>query len=133
MSFLRRVHNVSEEHPEEIHVDHLYNRDRARALRAPYIRLVLAPRSTNTSHGAGYERSRSRNRLGRAGRDHKMDEITLMKLCGIPSPRKGQPLTAEMLAHVHEIAEIYGMKVADIEKNIRDLMEVAAFDAGTVG
>ena len=39
------------------------------------------------------------------GRDHKMDEIILMKLCGIPSPRKGQPLSAEMLAHVNRIAE----------------------------
>lgn len=131
MSFLRSVHNVSEELPNEIHVDHLYNRDRARALRAPFIRLVLAPRSINTSHGAGYEKSRSRNRLGRADRDHKMDEITLMKLCGIRSPRKRQPLTAEMIAYVHQIAEIYGMKVEDIEKNIGDLMEVAAFDADT--
>jgi hypothetical protein len=132
VSFLRTFHKVAGELPGEFHADHLYNRDRAILLRAPFIRMVLAPGPVNSSHGAGYEKSRSTNGLGSAGRDHKMDEITLMKLCGIPSPRKGQPLTAEMLAHVHRIAEIYGMNVKDIEKIIKNLMDVAAFETGTV-
>jgi hypothetical protein len=126
-TFLREVHKVSEQLPESIHVDHLYNRQRAKILKTPYIRLVLTAQPINTSHGAGYERSRTSSALGRAGRDHKMDEILLMKLCGVPSPRKGQPLTAEMLAHVNRIAELSGMDVKEIARSIKDLMEVAAF------
>jgi hypothetical protein len=91
--------------------------------------MVLAPNSINSSHGAGYEKSRTRSRLGRAGRGHKMDDIILMKLCGMPSPKKGQPLTAEMTAYIHQIAQLYGMKVSEIEQSINDLMAVAAFES----
>jgi len=126
-TFLRVFHKVIEDLPRQIAVDHLYNRDRAKALGTPFIRTVLAQESINSSHGAGYEKSRSRNGLGAFGRDHKMDTITLMKLCGMRSPKKGQPLSAEMRAHIHQVAEIYGMKVTDLEKEINDLMEVAAF------
>jgi hypothetical protein len=128
ITFLRDVHKVKETLPQDLHADHLYNRERAKQLQTPYIRMVLAPKGINTSHGAGYEKSRTRNRLGRVGRDHTMDEITLMKLCGIPSPRKGQPLTSEMMAHVHEVAQLYGMQVSEIQRSIQDLMQVAAFE-----
>lgn len=126
-TFLRSFHDVSEELPKTIAVDHLYNRDRARTLGTPFIRMVLAHESINSSHGAGYEKSRSRNGLGAFGRDHTMDTITLLKLCGMPSPRKGRPLTAEMRSHVLKVAALYGLKVQDLEKEIADLMEVAAF------
>jgi hypothetical protein len=127
-TFLRDVHKVPEDLPKAIHVDHLYNRSRAKQFQTPFIRLVLAAHSINTSHGAGYEASRGRSGLGRPGRDHKMDELTLMKLCGVPSPRKGQPLAAEMRAHVHDVARLYGMNVGDIEGVIKDLMAVASFE-----
>jgi hypothetical protein len=126
-NFLRVFHKVSEELPRQLAVDHLYNRERARALGTPFIRTVLAEQSINSSHGAGYEKSRSQSGLGASGRDHKMDSMILMKLCGMPSPRKGQPLTAEMLACIQQVATIYGMNVKDLEKEINDLMEVAAF------
>jgi hypothetical protein len=126
--FLREVHKVSEELPKELHADHLYNRQRAKQMETPWIRMVLAPQSINSSHGAGYEKARTRSGLGRAGRDHKMDDIILMKLCGVPSPKKGQPLTAEMVAHIHQIAQLYGMKVSEIEESIKSLMKVAAFE-----
>jgi hypothetical protein len=126
-SFLRIFHKVTEELPRQIAVDHLYNRDRAKSLGTPFIRTVLARESINSSHGAGYEKSRSRNGLGAFGRDHKLDTITLMKLCGMRSPRKGQPVSAEMRAHILQVAEIYGMKVKDLEEEIMDLMKVAAF------
>jgi hypothetical protein len=127
VTFLRTKHNAAGNLPPEIHVDHLYNRDRAKQLKTPFIRLVLTAQGINTSHGAGYEKARGRHLLGRAGRDHKMDEITLMKLCGVPSPRKGKPLTAEMTAHVHDVARLYGMTVEDIERSIKELMDVADF------
>ncbi len=130
ITFLHKVHMVLSDLPKEIHVDHLYNRQRAKQLQTPFIRLVLMPQAINTSHGAGYEKLRGRNRMGKAGRDHTMDEITLMKMCGIPSPRKGQRLTAEMVAHIHEVAQLYGMNVKDIEEVVKDLMEVASFEPG---
>jgi len=126
--FLREVHKVHDDLPQQIHVDHLYNRERAKQMQTPFIRLVLVPQAINTSHGAGYEKSRARSGLGRLGREHKMDEVTLMKLCGIPSPKKGQRLTAEMVVHVHQVAGLYGMSVRDIEAGIKDLMDVARFD-----
>jgi len=126
-TFLKQVHKVSEDLPKSIAVDHLYNRDRALSLGTPFIRTVLAHESINSSHGAGYEKSRSRNGLGAIGRDHTMDTITLLKLCGIPSPRKGRPLTAQMRAHVNQIAALYGLKVEEMEQEIADLMDVAAF------
>jgi hypothetical protein len=126
-TFLREFHKLSGEVPKGLDVDHLYNRDRAKSLGTPFIRTVLAEHTINISHGAGYEKSRSRSGLGAFGRDHTMDTITLMKLCGMPSPKKGQPLTAEMLAHVHLVAITYGMKVGDLEREIMDLMDVAAF------
>ena len=127
VTFLREIHHVTEELPNKIHVDHLYNRERAKRLGTPFIRLVLVAQGVNTSHGAGYEKLRTGSGLGRAGREHKMDDVTLMKLCGIPSPRKGQPLTAQMRVHIQEVARRYGMRVEDIEASVRDLMAVATF------
>jgi hypothetical protein len=127
ITFLREIHKVTETLSKELHADHLYNRERAKQLQTPFIRMMLAPQGINTSHGAGYEKARTRSHLGRVGRDHTLDEISLMKACGISSPRKGQPLTADMVAHVQRIAQLYGMKVDDVEGSIRDLMEVAAF------
>jgi hypothetical protein len=130
-TFLREAHKISDDLPKNLHVDHLYNRQRAKQMQTPFIRLVLAPQAINTSHGAGYEKSRSRNGIGRVGRDHTMDLVTLMKVCGVPSPRKGQSLTAEMIAHVHDVARLYGMDVAEVKGAIKDLMDVAAFERGT--
>jgi hypothetical protein len=129
-NYLRQFHNVTEVLPGTLHVDHLYNRERAKRLGAPFIRLVLCPRGINTSHGAGIEKKRTLSGLGKYGREHKMDDIVLMKLCGLPSPRKGQPFTAEMMIHVQAVARLYGMKTDDIEASIRNLIDVANFVPG---
>jgi len=129
--YLQKIHNVTENLPDTVHVDHLYNRDRAKRLKTPFIRLVLCPQGINTSHGAGIEKKRTSAGLGRPGRDHKLDEIILMKLCGLRSPRKNQPLTAEMIAHVQAVARLYGMKVGDIQTIIRELIDVANFEPKT--
>lgn len=114
--------------PQALHVDHLFNRERARALDLRWIRMVLLPRGVNTSHGAGYEKSRTNGLIGRAGRARGVDEVNLMKLCGIRTPRKGMPLPAEVHAHASRMADIFGLSVEDIIRNIEDLMEVAAFE-----
>lgn len=59
-----------------------------------------------------------------------MDDIILLKLCGLPSPRAGQPLTPEMMAHIQAIARLSGMKADEILGNIQDLIEVANFVPG---
>lgn len=124
-AFLKHFHGIAQEIPDALHVDHLYNAARARNQGIPWLRVILLPRSINTSHGAGYEKFRTAQNSG--PRTHIMDEILLMKVCGMPSPRQGQPLTAEMIAHIHRIAEYYGMDPKEIERNIIELMEVAAF------
>jgi hypothetical protein len=50
-----------------------------------------------------------------------------MKLCGIRSPRKNRPLSSEMLTHIRRIAAMFGTPPLEIERNIRELMAVAAF------
>lgn len=114
--------------PQTRHVDHLFNRERARALGLGWIRMVLLPRGVNTSHGAGYEKSRINGLIGRAGRARGVDEINLMKLCGVRTPRKGMPLPAEAHAHATRMADTFGLTAEDIIRSIEDLMEVAAFE-----
>ncbi len=129
-TFLKDVHRVTETLPGNLHADHLYNRERARALQTPWIRLVLVDGPVNSSHGAGTEKSRTNNGVGTPGRDHTMDDLLLMKLCGVKGPKQGQPLTAEMMAHVHDVARLYGMSVTEVQRSIGNLMEVSAFPRG---
>jgi hypothetical protein len=113
--------------PETHHVDHLFNRERARDRGLRYVRMVLLPRSVNTSHGAGYEKSRTQGGLGTQGVQRGIDEIMLFKLWGIPSPRKGMPLSPEMQAHIIRMAAVFGIPAAEVERNVQELMEVASF------
>jgi len=107
-------------------VDHLFSRARAGDLRLTHLRMVLLGQGENRSHGAGYESGRTRAGIGTPGRQRGIDEVMLMKLCGISSPRKNQALSPEMLAHVQRIAALFGLSPMEIEQNIRDLMAVAA-------
>lgn len=113
--------------PETHHVDHLFNRARAQELHLAWIRAVLLPRGVNTSHGAGYEKSRTQGLVGAAGRPRKIDEITLMKLWHLRSPRRGHALAPEMRAHAARMAVLFGLPQTEIERNIAALMAVAAF------
>ncbi len=92
-----------------------------------FVRMVLLGPGENRSHGAGYEKSRTAGGIGRPERERGLDEIMLMKLCGIRSPRKNRPLSAEMIAHIYRIAALFNLPPLEIEQNIRDLMEVAAY------
>jgi len=126
IAFLKRHHGVSTA-LDGYDVDHLFNRQRAIDLNLTHVRMVLLGPGENRSHGAGYEKGRTIGRIGTPGRQRGIDEITLMKLCGIRSPRRNQPLTPEMLAHIQGIAAMFGLPPLEIERNIRDLMEVASF------
>jgi hypothetical protein len=128
IEFLRQHHAMTlESLPSVLHVDHLYNRKRARAMELKFIRMILLPVGINTSHGAGYEKSRTKGRVGTPTNQRGIDEIVLMKLCGVPSPRKNMPLTPEMLAHVQRIAAMFGTSTTKVEQSIRTLMDLAAF------
>jgi hypothetical protein len=113
--------------PGTHHVDHLFNRERARAFGLPYVRMVMLPQGVNTSHGAGYEKSRTHGGLGTEGRQRGIDEIMLLKLWGISSPRRGMPLSPEMQAHAIRMAAMFGISAAEVERNIHELMQVASF------
>lgn len=113
--------------PAHLHVDHLFNRERARAMGLPLIRLILLEGSVNTSHGAGYESQRTSGGIGRVGRDRGIDEVMLLKLMGIRTPRKGMPITPDIARQLDRLAALYGVPRQEIERNIRELMDVAAF------
>ena len=113
--------------PDDYHVDHLYNRARAREMKLPFVRMGLLPRSVNTSHGAGYEKQRTRGSIGTPGNQRGIDEILLMKLWDIQSPRKGQPLGPTMQAHLDRMASLFGIPRAELLRNVTELMDVAAF------
>lgn len=128
LKFLQLHHGLKiQALPTELHVDHLYNRARARAMDLPFVRMVLLPRSINTSHGAGYEKSRTKGKIGTKGNQRGIDEIVLMKLWGVPSPSKNTPPTPQMLAHLGRISVLFNIPRAELERNVRTLMEVAAF------
>lgn len=113
--------------PETHHVDHLYNRARARTMGLTFIRTVLLPKSVNMSHGAGYEKLRTQGRMGKPGRERKLDEVMLMKLWGVMSPRKDMPLSPEMLIHTRHVAVVFGLNPTEVERSIRELMDVATY------
>jgi hypothetical protein len=126
LAFLRQFHNMHiQSLPTTLHVDHLFNRARAGSM---FIRTVLLPGWVNMSHGGGYEGRRTRSGVGSNERQRGIDEISLMKLFGIRSPRKNMPLTPEMQAHIDRMAALSGMPREEIERNIRELMEVASFE-----
>jgi len=116
--------------PQGLHVDHLFNRARARSMQLPFVRMALLPASINCSHGAGYERSRTRGGIGTPGNQKGIDEIVLMKLFGIASPGKDAPLRPEIFAHLTQMSVMFGIPVAELERNVRELMDVAAFRPG---
>ncbi len=127
ITFLRKCHGMSLQGlPRNYHVDHLYNRARARDMKLSYVRMILLPESINIRYGAGYEKSRTQGGLGRHGRERGLDEILLMKLWGVSCPRKAMPLTGEMRAHLNRMAIAFGVPAAELERNVRELMDVAA-------
>jgi hypothetical protein len=126
-AFLKRWHGI-DAMPVGYDVDHLFSRSRASAVGLLWVRMVLLGPGENRSHGAGYEAARGRNALGSGGRQRGIDEIVLMKLCGVRSPRRNRPLSAEMLAHITRIAALFGLAPMEIEQGIRNLMRVAHRD-----
>src|SRR6185312_1317054 len=125
-AFLERHHGINTM-PSGYDVDHLFNRARAINLGLSYVRMVLLGPGENRSHGAGYEKSRTAGHIGTPGNQRGIDEIMLLKLCGIRSPRKNRPLSPETLTHIRRIASLFSIPPLEIERNIRELMEVAAF------
>jgi hypothetical protein len=114
-------HSIS----DKWHVDHVFNRARARRLQVNWIRMVLLPRSVNTSHGAGYERGRTGSKItGMAGRDHTLDEVTLSKISGLKSPRRGQPPSAELLSYARLIGRLHGLNEQAVLGNVSDLLDI---------
>jgi len=113
--------------PTGYDLDHLFNRARASDLTLPYIRLVLLAQGENCSHGAGDEKSRTKRGIGKPARERGIDELMLMKRCGVRGPRKNEPLSPEMIAHIHRTAALFTTRPHEIEQNLRELIEVAAF------
>jgi hypothetical protein len=128
LNFLRKFHGVPvPDLPGNLHVDHLYNRARARKMQLSFIRMILLTGQINMSHGAGYEKQRTAGGIGTPGNQRGIDEIVLMKLWGISSPRKDVPLTPRMQAYLDRMSALFGIPRAELERNIQELMDVASF------
>ncbi len=97
LSFPRSRHGLTlSDVPKDLHVDHLFNRERARSMGLADIRTSLVAGGINTSHGASYERSSTCGAVGSATRPRGIDEILLLKLWVVASPRQKAPLTPAM-------------------------------------
>lgn len=128
LAYVRNHHHVMVDAiPQNLHVDHLFSRARAKNLQLSFVRMILLRDSINTSHGAGYERARTQGRIGTVGNQRGLDEIGLMKLCGVASPCKGSLLTPPIRAHLQAMSVLFGIPVSELEQNVYELMDVAAF------
>jgi len=126
-TYLEQHHNgYPGQIPSNLHVDHLYNRERALAFGLTYIRMGLLPGGPNTSHGASYEKKRTHG-VGAKGRDRKIDTVMMMKAFGYRSPPMGGRKTHDMRAFAKEFAPIFGISEDAVMKEIADLVEVANF------
>jgi hypothetical protein len=112
--------------PSDLHVDHLYNRERARAFGLTYIRMVLLPNSINTSHGAGYEKRRTHG-PGVEQRSRKIDTIMLMKLFGFRSPPVSGRVTPELIGFANLVAPMIGATPNELVTEVMNLLEVSRF------
>jgi len=128
LRFLRDYYHLAlPELPGSYHVDHLFNRERARDLHLPFVRMVLLPGSINMSHGAGYEKARTQGGIGTPGNQRGIDEIMLLKLWGVPTPRKNMPLSSEIRGHLQRMSVIFHIPCPELERSVRELMAVASF------
>lgn len=113
--------------PSDLHVDHLYNRERARTFALNYIRMGLVPGSPNTSHGAGYEKKRTHG-VGRVGRDRSIDTVMMLKALGFRSPPMRGTVTGEMRAFAALLGPQIGVEPGQLLQEIANLVEVANFE-----
>lgn len=125
-AFLLAEHHYAGPLPDDLHVDHLYNRARALMYGLKYIRMFLLPQSPNTSHGGGYEASITVSEAKRDVSDiRKMDEIVFMKFMGMKSPRVGKSLTAAQQQHLKAVAASTGIDFAELVGIVQRLMQKA--------
>jgi len=126
-TYLERHHNgYPGQLPSNLHVDHLYNRERALAFGLTYIRMGLLPSRPNTSHGAGYEKKRTHG-VGAQGRDRKIDTVMMMKAFGYRSPPMGGRKSPDMRAFASRFAPIFRISEDAVMSEIADLVAVAKF------
>lgn len=126
-TYLQRHHSgYPGQIPGKLHVDHLYNRERALAFGLTYIRMGLLPSGPNTSHGASYEKKRTHG-VGTHGRDRKIDTVMMMKAFGYRSPPMGGRKTHDMRAFAKRFSPIFGISEDAILKEVAELVEVANF------
>jgi hypothetical protein len=109
--------------PSEYHVDHLFNRARAKLYGLNFVRMALIPKKINLSHGGGYEKTITEGEAGRGRKDWKhMDEITCMKFLGFLSPLNNQPSRPNTEDYVKFAAKTFGLPEFEIRRNVSELM-----------
>lgn len=125
--FVRLEYPGTEAEVGGLHVDHLFNRARARAYALRFLRLALLEGAVNRSHGASYEKDLTTNEAGRRRRDLKyMDEIISMKYFGFLPPLRNDPRESEVSAYAAFAASSLGLDANEVRASIRCLRAKAS-------
>lgn len=108
---------------ERYDVDHLYNRERAIQFGYAYVRMFPVLLEANRSHGGGYEAAITEADAGRRVKKMRlMDTVSMLKLHSAHSPRVGGVFSAHQQAVIAEIAASLGIGVAEVEREIDNMM-----------
>ena len=125
LRFLEHEYGWSTPIPSGWHVDHVFNRARAKKLELEWVRMMLLPGSINSSHGAGYEKQRTKSPVsGTPQRSRKLDDVTLLKVVGMRSPRRHAPLDQSIETYSQWIAGRHGLSAEAVKTNIRELLAI---------
>lgn len=109
--------------PEDLHVDHLYNRARARNYKLKYIRSALVDRPINTSHGASVEKAATKNEALRTPKDMKsMEELISMKYYGFLPPLRDDPRESEIAAYANFASMHLGLDAKEVRRSISNII-----------
>lgn len=125
-TFLETVQGVTAGLSSSYHVDHVYNRARARQFGYGLVRMALVSGPVNTDHGRNYEKG-----IGAADRPRRakimklLDAMTELKVFGIQSLRAGASLSDEQLAAAEDAAATYGISAQQARDGIVNMRDRA--------
>ena len=107
-AFLLQVQKIKAALPADCHVDHVYNRARAKNYGYKLVRMALVPGTVNTDHGRNYEKGIGAAEKGRRPKIMKLlDAMTELKLFGSRSVPSGGSLTDEQIEAAETAAGLY--------------------------
>lgn len=125
-AFLSSIQKVKAALPSDIHVDHVYNRTRAKQFGYRLVRMALVAGPVNTDHGRGYEKGMGAADKGRRAKSMKLlDAMTELKVFGVRSLSADAEMNEEQLAAAASAASTYGISVEQAVGGITNMRDRA--------